>query len=153
MAKLNFISAPDFVHKLIKLCNTSNMPDDVTLQLLLGNMDDIEPYCLDEYIADMEDDGLPFAFVQADRHNPPYCVIDLQCQPKRIILPPFLYIQTSELVSMVSTNGMYIHLHHNQELLYKKQYHIELDDRGYPYYDGTLLIKPDRLATFYGITH
>ena len=148
MADINFLNASDVVDKLVQETNLEQLPPGTKRQALIGTVADWDKESVEHIIAQIHEDGLPFAWVHLSKDKPPYCLIDLQHSETKIILPPFLYIVTNELESLVTTNGSYIvfDTEEGTEHVWTPEHKVEIDKNGFPTYKDKELLNVADIA-------
>ena len=143
MNTLDLIKAPSELHKIVREVDLNKLPPTITWDVLLSYMDELKPEIIDEVSNQMKKEGLPFALIKLSSHESPCCITHFKNNRMKIIIPPFIYITTPELVAYVSTNGIYVWSLSNNLRIYNPKYKIIVDDKGYPYYDGIPLADKD----------
>lgn len=154
MTEINFLTACDMVDEIIRELRDKGEPMDGRCELVVGYMPEIPPDEAAEMIERMQADGLAFLWICETDDKPPYALIDIQHNQKRIILPPYVYVETPQLVGLMTTNGVYVEYidpeTNETEQAWTRKYKLGITKDGYPVYDNRILVLADKLDEAYG---
>lgn len=151
--KINSLNAFDEVHKLIIETDINKLPPSTKRYMALrGEIDSslIDNNLISEMRLQAQAQGMSFVWAYDEPPRWPRFLIDFQHKKSRIIIPPFLFVSTLDIVSLMTTNGLYINLRADNKQLWTDKYKIDIDENRNPHYHGRALLL---LADAYGTTH